>query len=169
MFLGPSSTLPPHPFLASRSVGPAVLEQAKSYSTWVFSPTILLKQNFGHESTIPFLWRSVCKIIFTSNGYRAAVVSCLVGSIATLVCSLRFQANYGREAVSKHIYSQLFKWIVHCINKTVSCTSKQPGFIGVLDIYGSAHNYDDDYAYLLMNVVNNVTTTATTCICWRMW
>ncbi|XP_048581655.1 unconventional myosin-Va isoform X2 [Nematostella vectensis] len=46
------------------------------------------------------------------------------------------EANYGREAISKRIYSQLFKWVVNTINCTLTSTSKPHSFIGVLDIYG---------------------------------
>lgn len=48
-----------------------------------------------------------------------------------------FQAVFSRDALAKHIYSQLFSWIVNKINKAMAPTSKKPkGFIGVLDIYG---------------------------------
>lgn len=46
-------------------------------------------------------------------------------------------AVFSRDALAKHIYSQLFSWIVNKINKAMAPTSKKPkGFIGVLDIYG---------------------------------
>ncbi|XP_038646436.1 unconventional myosin-Vb isoform X2 [Scyliorhinus canicula] len=41
-----------------------------------------------------------------------------------------------RNALAKHIYAQLFNWIVDHINKALHTTSKQHSFIGVLDIYG---------------------------------
>ncbi|XP_074711955.1 unconventional myosin-Vb [Strix uralensis] len=41
-----------------------------------------------------------------------------------------------RNALAKHIYAQLFKWIVQHINKALHTTVKQHSFIGVLDIYG---------------------------------
>ncbi|XP_068711585.1 unconventional myosin-Va-like isoform X2 [Montipora foliosa] len=47
------------------------------------------------------------------------------------------EANFGREAISKHIYSQLFKWIVQCINNSLTSNVKQHhSFLGILDIYG---------------------------------
>ncbi|KAJ7393774.1 Unconventional myosin-Va [Desmophyllum pertusum] len=46
------------------------------------------------------------------------------------------EANCGREAISKHIYSQLFKWIVQCINNSLTSGVKQCSFLGILDIYG---------------------------------
>ena len=47
-----------------------------------------------------------------------------------------FQAKFGRDALAKHIYSQVFKWVVRNINKTLASVGKQVSFIGVLDIYG---------------------------------
>uniref|UniRef100_A0A8C8VPB8 Myosin VB n=1 Tax=Pelusios castaneus TaxID=367368 RepID=A0A8C8VPB8_9SAUR len=46
------------------------------------------------------------------------------------------QAVNARNALAKHIYAQLFNWIVEHINKALHTTVKQHSFIGVLDIYG---------------------------------
>ncbi|XP_013915654.1 PREDICTED: unconventional myosin-Vb-like [Thamnophis sirtalis] len=46
------------------------------------------------------------------------------------------QAVNARNALAKHIYAQLFNWIVQHINKALHTTVKQHSFIGVLDIYG---------------------------------
>ncbi|XP_076436047.1 unconventional myosin-Va-like isoform X2 [Babylonia areolata] len=46
------------------------------------------------------------------------------------------QASFGRDALVKYIYSQLFDWIVRKINKSLHSTAKVHKFIGVLDIYG---------------------------------
>ncbi|XP_063151903.1 unconventional myosin-Vb isoform X3 [Candoia aspera] len=46
------------------------------------------------------------------------------------------QAVNARNALAKHIYAQLFNWIVQHINKALYTTAKQHSFIGVLDIYG---------------------------------
>ncbi|XP_029436017.1 unconventional myosin-Vb isoform X3 [Rhinatrema bivittatum] len=46
------------------------------------------------------------------------------------------QALNARNALAKHIYAQMFNWIVQHINKALHTTSKQHSFIGVLDIYG---------------------------------
>ncbi|XP_071989360.1 unconventional myosin-Vb isoform X2 [Engystomops pustulosus] len=46
------------------------------------------------------------------------------------------QAVNARNALAKHIYAQLFNWIVQHVNKALHTTSKQHSFIGVLDIYG---------------------------------
>ncbi|XP_061532001.1 unconventional myosin-Va-like isoform X3 [Phycodurus eques] len=42
----------------------------------------------------------------------------------------------GRDALAKHIYARLFRWIVGCINNVLKSAVKQHSFIGVLDIYG---------------------------------
>ena len=47
-----------------------------------------------------------------------------------------FQAYFARDALAKHIYAQLFNWIVAELNKSLHTTAKQSKFIGVLDIYG---------------------------------
>ncbi|XP_072849042.2 unconventional myosin-Vb isoform X2 [Pogona vitticeps] len=46
------------------------------------------------------------------------------------------QVVNARNALAKHIYAQLFNWIVQHINKALHTTIKQHSFIGVLDIYG---------------------------------
>ncbi|XP_010190593.1 PREDICTED: unconventional myosin-Vb, partial [Mesitornis unicolor] len=46
------------------------------------------------------------------------------------------QVVNARNALAKHIYAQLFSWIVQHINKVLHTTVKQHSFIGVLDIYG---------------------------------
>ncbi|XP_035247221.1 unconventional myosin-Vb isoform X3 [Anguilla anguilla] len=61
----------------------------------------------------------------------------LVTSTETYVKNAsRTQAANARDALAKHIYAQLFQWIVEHINKALHTTSKQHSFIGVLDIYG---------------------------------
>ncbi|XP_007942045.2 unconventional myosin-Vb [Orycteropus afer afer] len=46
------------------------------------------------------------------------------------------QVVNARNALAKHIYAQLFSWIVEHINKALHTSVKQHSFIGVLDIYG---------------------------------
>lgn len=46
------------------------------------------------------------------------------------------QALFARDALAKHMYSQLFNWIVGQINKSLKSPGKTHCFIGVLDIYG---------------------------------
>ena len=47
-----------------------------------------------------------------------------------------FQVYFARDALAKHIYAQLFLWIVTELNKSLTATTKTSKFIGVLDIYG---------------------------------
>ncbi|XP_067886637.1 unconventional myosin-Vb [Heterodontus francisci] len=61
----------------------------------------------------------------------------LVTTSETYVKTMSKQhAINARNALAKHIYAQLFNWIVDHINKALHTTSKQHSFIGVLDIYG---------------------------------
>ncbi|XP_044139382.1 LOW QUALITY PROTEIN: unconventional myosin-Vb, partial [Bufo gargarizans] len=61
----------------------------------------------------------------------------LVTTSETYVKSMSVQqALNARNALAKHIYAQLFNWIVQHVNKALHTTSKQHSFIGVLDIYG---------------------------------
>ncbi|XP_011698075.1 PREDICTED: unconventional myosin-Va isoform X2 [Wasmannia auropunctata] len=46
------------------------------------------------------------------------------------------QANGARDALAKHIYAELFNWIVTNINTSLQSPSQAHCFIGVLDIYG---------------------------------
>ncbi|XP_071640301.1 unconventional myosin-Va isoform X3 [Temnothorax longispinosus] len=46
------------------------------------------------------------------------------------------QANGARDALAKHIYAELFNWIVTNINSSLQSPSQPHCFIGVLDIYG---------------------------------
>lgn len=46
------------------------------------------------------------------------------------------QAIGARDALAKHIYAELFKWIVTGINASLQTLSQVQYFIGVLDIYG---------------------------------
>ncbi|KAM3609650.1 uncharacterized protein V6R79_018209 [Siganus canaliculatus] len=58
-------------------------------------------------------------------------------AVETYVKSVsKMNAVNGRDALAKHIYSQVFSWIVDRINVALKSASKQHSFIGVLDIYG---------------------------------
>ncbi|XP_026669743.1 unconventional myosin-Va isoform X2 [Ceratina calcarata] len=46
------------------------------------------------------------------------------------------QAVGARDALAKHIYAELFNWIVAGINNSLQSQNKPQCFIGVLDIYG---------------------------------
>ncbi|KAG8575713.1 hypothetical protein GDO81_009651 [Engystomops pustulosus] len=61
----------------------------------------------------------------------------LVTAAETFIKPLsRLQATNARDALSKHIYANLFSWIVTQVNKALLSSAKQNSFIGVLDIYG---------------------------------
>ncbi|XP_065350238.1 unconventional myosin-Va isoform X2 [Cloeon dipterum] len=46
------------------------------------------------------------------------------------------EAAAARDALAKHVYAQLFSWIVRQINRELENTGRGQRFIGVLDIYG---------------------------------
>lgn len=46
------------------------------------------------------------------------------------------EAAFARDALAKHIYAELFNWIVLVINKALENSVPKHKFIGVLDIYG---------------------------------
>ncbi|XP_077328704.1 unconventional myosin-Vc isoform X1 [Lithobates pipiens] len=48
----------------------------------------------------------------------------------------KHQADYGKDALAKKIYSHLFDYLIEKINKALRFPGKQNTFIGVLDIYG---------------------------------
>uniref|UniRef100_A0A8C5JTS4 Myosin VA n=1 Tax=Junco hyemalis TaxID=40217 RepID=A0A8C5JTS4_JUNHY len=48
----------------------------------------------------------------------------------------KLHAINARDALAKHIYANLFNWIVDHVNKALHAAVKQHSFIGVLDIYG---------------------------------
>jgi len=50
------------------------------------------------------------------------------------MCNVK--ACMSRDALAKHIYSQLYNWIVRELNKSLFTSIKSKKFIGVLDIYG---------------------------------
>lgn len=53
------------------------------------------------------------------------------------------EAHNGRDALAKHVYSQLFSWIVEHVNTSLAMPTQRKSFIGVLDIYG----YDFDLLF----------------------
>lgn len=64
----------------------------------------------------------------------------LVTSAETYVKTMSLQQVINaRNALAKHIYAQLFGWIVGHVNKALHTSLKQHSFIGVLDIYGWVH------------------------------
>ena len=61
------------------------------------------------------------------------IVNCIVYANDSF---LFLQTYFSRDALAKHIYAQLFRWIVDEVNKALHTASKKAKFIGVLDIYG---------------------------------
>jgi myosin V len=64
------------------------------------------------------------------------------------------QAYFSRDALAKHIYSQLFNWIVSQINKCLKCNVKTHSFIGVLDIYGFETFQINSFEQFCINYAN---------------
>ncbi|XP_055994122.1 unconventional myosin-Vb isoform X2 [Sorex fumeus] len=61
----------------------------------------------------------------------------LVTTAETYVKTMSLQQVVNaRDALAKHLYAQLFGWIVEQVNEALRSTLKQHAFIGVLDIYG---------------------------------
>ena len=64
------------------------------------------------------------------------------------------QAYFARDALAKHMYSQLFNWIVNQINKCLKSNSKANSFIGVLDIYGFETFVINSFEQFCINYAN---------------
>ena len=52
------------------------------------------------------------------------------------LASILIQSLAVRDGLAKHLYAQLFDWIVAAVNGKLSAGSDPASFIGVLDIYG---------------------------------
>ncbi|XP_009068415.1 PREDICTED: unconventional myosin-Vb-like, partial [Acanthisitta chloris] len=66
----------------------------------------------------------------------------------------RPEVENARDALAKHIYAQLFKWIVQRINKALHTSVKQQSFIGVLDIYGFEMFEQNSFEQFCINYAN---------------
>ena len=64
------------------------------------------------------------------------------------------QAYFARDALAKHMYSQLFNWIVNQINKCLKSSGKMHSFIGVLDIYGFETFLINSFEQFCINYAN---------------
>ncbi|XP_078280012.1 unconventional myosin-Va-like [Rhinoraja longicauda] len=64
------------------------------------------------------------------------------------------QASCSRDALAKHIYGQLFNWIVNQINKALRSSSKLHAFIGLLDIYGFETFERNSFEQFCINYAN---------------
>jgi len=65
------------------------------------------------------------------ENYEGELVRCILQCV---ICDV--QVYFARDALAKHIYAQLFLWIVTELNKSLTASTKTSKFIGVLDIYG---------------------------------
>jgi myosin-5 len=64
------------------------------------------------------------------------------------------QAIFLRDALAKHMYSQLFNWIVRQINKCLKSPVKTHLFIGLLDIYGFESFEINSFEQFCINYAN---------------
>ena len=64
------------------------------------------------------------------------------------------QALFSRDALAKHMYSQLFNWIVDKINDCLKSPVKTHSFIGVLDIYGFETFAKNSFEQFCINYAN---------------
>ncbi|XP_055531735.1 unconventional myosin-Va isoform X2 [Wyeomyia smithii] len=55
---------------------------------------------------------------------------------SVLIPQNKTQAEAARDALAKHVYAEMFQYIVQKINRNLAGSKKQSCFIGVLDIYG---------------------------------
>lgn len=59
-----------------------------------------------------------------------------------------------RDALAKHIYAQLFAWIVSQINRSLESSDAKYKFIGVLDIYGFETFETNSFEQFCINYAN---------------
>lgn len=64
------------------------------------------------------------------------------------------QAITARDALAKHIYAQLFDWVVAVINKALESDTPKYKFIGVLDIYGFETFETNSFEQFCINYAN---------------
>ncbi|XP_058794767.1 unconventional myosin-Va [Phymastichus coffea] len=64
------------------------------------------------------------------------------------------QAVGARDALAKHIYEELFGWIVAHVNRTLQSPAKAHCFIGVLDIYGFETFETNSFEQFCINYAN---------------
>lgn len=67
-----------------------------------------------------------------------------------------FKATSGKEALSKHMYAELFDWIVSIINRALEAAREriEHGLIGVLDIYGFETFENNSFEQFCINYAN---------------
>jgi myosin-5 len=64
------------------------------------------------------------------------------------------EAVGARDALAKHIYAQLFNWIVTVMNSFMKSSQTYQRFIGVLDIYGFETFDINTFEQLCINYAN---------------
>ncbi|XP_066263095.1 unconventional myosin-Va [Euwallacea similis] len=64
------------------------------------------------------------------------------------------EAAFARDALAKHIYAELFNWIVLVINKALESNIAKHKFIGVLDIYGFETFETNSFEQFCINYAN---------------
>nr|XP_018910252.1 PREDICTED: unconventional myosin-Va isoform X1 [Bemisia tabaci] len=64
------------------------------------------------------------------------------------------EAMGARDALAKHIYAQLFAWIVSQINRSLESSDAKYKFIGVLDIYGFETFETNSFEQFCINYAN---------------
>ncbi|KAK5647331.1 hypothetical protein RI129_002223 [Pyrocoelia pectoralis] len=64
------------------------------------------------------------------------------------------QSSISRDALAKHIYAELFNWIVAVINKSLETDVLLHKFIGVLDIYGFETFHINSFEQFCINYAN---------------
>ncbi|KAB0805025.1 hypothetical protein PPYR_01995 [Photinus pyralis] len=64
------------------------------------------------------------------------------------------QSSISRDALAKHIYAELFNWIVALINKSLETDVAIHKFIGVLDIYGFETFQTNSFEQFCINYAN---------------
>ena len=77
------------------------------------------------------------------------------------------EAMASRDSLAKAIYSSLFDWLIYRINKKICLqnTSKEPLFIGLLDIFGFESFQLNSLEQLCINFANEARKTRLTFLC----
>ncbi|XP_030829634.1 myosin-IIIb isoform X1 [Strongylocentrotus purpuratus] len=107
----------------------------------------------------------VLKVVATLLGLdpsalATALISNIVEARGEQIVTLKNvgQANDGRDALAKALYSKLFNWIVNQINSLIAPDDDCPGTkgyeIGILDIYGFENFGKNSFEQLCINLTN---------------
>ncbi|XP_063960689.1 myosin-IIIb-like [Lytechinus pictus] len=107
----------------------------------------------------------ILKVVATLLGVdpsalATALISNIVEARGEQIVTLKNvgQANDGRDALAKALYSKLFNWIVNQINSLIAPDADCPGSkgyeIGILDIYGFESFEKNSFEQLCINLTN---------------